>query len=160
MNPGRELDALIAEKVMLIKTWEVYYPTGEETSDWDHLRHPYETFLTKQEAELFAARKKSKKAPSWAQPNVVQKYLKHYSTDIAAAWEVAEKIKFGSRKVNSDGWEVKDTFHLRYNDPEWCAGHLFAGWNHYPAENWSVGDTAPHAICLAALKAINPEGDK
>lgn len=63
--------------------------------------------------------------------------LKSYSTDISAAWEVVEKMKQGSGhfsiKLTCYGWEA-----------------LFR----YPVTREATAMTAPHAICLAALKAI------
>ncbi len=78
----------------------------------------------------------------------------HYSTDIAAAWEIVEKLKIGNRCTVADGWQSRDTLHIRFNDPGWCAGWVFPGADYMGAENWVFGETAAHAICLAALKAV------
>lgn len=62
--------------------------------------------------------------------------LPHYSTDIADAWELVEKIL-------TDDFQVK---FVNYDDNrKWMAG--WDGWN------FTYGATAPLAICLAALKA-------
>ena len=72
------------------------------------------------------------------------KGIPHYSTDIAAAWEVVEKEKLFS---------------------QWMLGTLQKEWQ--VVMPWADGiqliakaDTAPRAICLAALKAkgINYNG--
>lgn len=82
--------------------------------------------------------------------------LAAYSTDIAAAWEVAQKIvdmdednifnvqlspsKFEECEVEVRYWDASDP-----NDPV-LAGPFYL-----------LGKTAPHAICLAALKAVGVE---
>lgn len=100
MKPGRELDALVAEKVM---GWtEVCGYEGEYKGYW--------------------------------------KILPKYSTDIAAAWAVVELPLF-------DGWAIG-----RNASGKW---EVFNPWeNNFVV---SVADTAPHAICLAALKAVGYE---
>lgn len=65
----------------------------------------------------------------------VHRRIQAYSTDIAAAWEVLEKII-------SDG----GAFTLLY-DHGWFA-------NKEGFDEGSSETTAPHAICLAALKAV------
>jgi hypothetical protein len=112
MKPGRELDALIAEKVMglsVIEPLRLYY------------RHP--TMVTNE--------------------------IPDYSTDIAAAWQVVEKIK---AQIKPGRKERRD-FTVMFVDGEWLVGWSleFGG----GMEGMSAAATAPHAICLAALKAIN-----
>jgi hypothetical protein len=116
MKPGRELDALVAEKVMGFKVIETDECNGE-----DNL---------------------------WLQGYEDQE-LPSYSTDVAAAWEVVEKLKlFQVKQTDSDGYT--DYVQL-WQDSEgiWTIG------------DWedqllilSEGESAPHAICLAALKAV------
>lgn len=103
MEAGRELDALVAEKVMgLDCSWRCVTLDGTGRD-----RGP--------------ARR-----------------IKPYSTNIDAAWEVVEKLK-ENHTVNihgySDGWEV---------------GLIGPG----SAAVDGQAETAPHAICLAALKAV------
>jgi len=106
MKPGRELDALVAEKVM---GWAPEYPGG-----WLH--------------------------PPRNHPNR-KKYLDHdgcsvlqpYSTDIAAAWEVVEKIEYNLELIEDEEW-IASFFGVR-----------------------AFGKSAPHAICLAALKTKSDE---
>lgn len=66
------------------------------------------------------------------------RYIKPYSTDISAAWEIVEKLS-----------PSEDEFRLsRFHNEEWyCTFAYFKGWE-------EIGATAPHAICLAALKAV------
>ena len=70
-----------------------------------------------------------------------------YSTDIAAAWEVVEKLRATGEFCCID---VRHPIH----EPIECAFYKVAS-DHKPLIG--VGDTAPHAICLAALKAIGVE---
>lgn len=118
-EPGRELDALVAEKVM-----------GNTLAPG-----PGAMGIVVNITEL--------------------KRIPPYSTDIAAAWEVVEKIgegftlgrsweKWVCTSVPGDMWGCYIDEPGRYemlND-----GDYF---------EWA--DTAPHAICLAALKAIGHE---
>lgn len=65
---------------------------------------------------------------------MVYPFVPEYSTDIAAAWQVVEKLTEGE-------------FHLSR-----CYG---GGWEcELGAPYISFGETAPLAICLAALEAV------
>lgn len=73
-----------------------------------------------------------------------------YSTDIEAAWEVLGKL-----------WELEVTHYksgvFRHydlvSDKHWWTCDIFTEKVHVQASS----DTAPHAICLAALKAVGVE---
>ena len=72
--------------------------------------------------------------------------FKPYSASIAAAWEVVEKLA----TLLPDG-----DIHIERLDGEvWGVGtcHEASGW-----KGFISGKTAPHAICLAALKAVGVE---
>lgn len=97
---NREIDALVAEKVM---GWEPH-DNGEGEIVWTH--NP-----TRQWSVSFG-------------------HVPHYSESIKAAWEVVEK--------NIDlGFEIN------------CR----SGWAAYFGEHIAYADSAPLAICLAALKS-------
>lgn len=64
------------------------------------------------------------------------------STDIAAAWEVVDKIKQAEKYI----------FHLDYYNGEWTCG--FEELNSDMLVGEAEGETAPLAICMAALKAV------
>lgn len=101
MIPGRELDALIAEKVMGLRCPD-WISCGRGRGAWEHS-------------------------------------LKHYSTDISAAWEVVEKLNLLER------------FELSRRDKKFT----ITTYSQY--ENHSIyveAPTAPHAVCLAALKVM------
>lgn len=126
MKPGRNLDALVAEKVM---GWAIM--RGDITRF-----HPSEVgrpilFLDDiGEPRLYRTRESSPTA--WSP-----------STDIAAAWEVVDRIgrnpggfPFLLEMTYSGGWICDmPTRDIR--------GHITAD-----------ADTAPYAICLASLKAV------
>lgn len=128
MKPGRELDALVAEKVMGVAFKDT--TIGEE---------PWAT------KGLFLTRN--------GEPYQIHGYLMHgyvypevreYSTDIAAAWGVVEKMQ-------ADGWFWNidcDCDGLVVGFGRGCEVGGGCEWYYEDAE------TAPHAICLAALKAM------
>lgn len=103
MNPGRELDALIAEKVMGLSLQE-----EDAHENW---------------------------IPIEPEP---------YSTDITVAWEV---VKYFSNKpfniwISTCGLLNAPHFQAVLQSKDGRGGNC-------------IGTTVPHAICLAALKAID-----
>lgn len=132
MEAGRELDALVAEKVM---GWKLEnYETSEPASTDRHYLD-----ASRNDGWAWVGRETDIEAWQW-QP----------STDIAAAWEVVEKLlpcqfTLGSpEKESAKG----DVWYAEFG--EWV-DHLFQG-------EEATAPTAPHAICLAALKAMSPGG--
>lgn len=121
MRAGREMDALVAEKVMQIAVF-VDYATirGQQMaiSWWD-------------------APKEDENA----------KPIPDYSTDIAAAWQVVEAPRL------AELLEYVEVSVVRYHDRYECHIEDDTAARLYIAE----ADTAPHAICLAALKAVGVE---
>jgi len=121
VNAGRELDAVIAEKVMGYKYSDQFkaYVHNERAIDY-----------------------------SYAPP---------FSTDIAWAWEVLNKLNFSVIKT-PDGFisgEAEYQFGQSQTSgyEEWPEDYNIG--YAIPAENNPVEcETAPHAICLAALKVI------
>lgn len=117
MNPGRELDALVAEKVM---GWEAVH-------EHDFRDGGKQWLGTRSDG--------AKMVP-----------LPHYSTSIAAAWEVVAHLRSLASYVR---WELRGDRH-DYNC-YFCLGR---------GVEWVEDiDTAPHAICLAALKAVGALSD-
>ncbi len=122
MEPGRELDALIAEKVMGIEPWPIQNPC------WGVKAFKAKFVPYGQEA-------KPCEAPS-------------YSTDIAAAWKVVEKLQEYNPFWEEDGWlSFQLSPAVGVNSKEWYA-------NFGDSTTGAYGKTAPHAICLAALEAV------
>ncbi len=140
MGNGREMDALVAEKVMG-RRWFTF------------IRNSY--LLDPDAASSICFRGSSwteGKQAQWDSECLILTDLKFqrvpdYSTDIAAAWDVVEKMK----NSGSRGFVL-----------EWLRGHWIAGcrncgdggepelYSHQAGE----GATAPLAICRAALKAV------
>lgn len=110
---GRELDALIAEHVM---GWQQVLTFTADTKEGQY---------------------------EWIDPDLTSQALPHYSTDIAAAWLVVQKIESFSL-IAPGAWYAGGEYH---NEDRWCCE---------TATTIAYGDTAPHAICLAALKAVMP----
>ena len=113
MKPGRELDALIAEKVF-----------GIYVHDLGQMFRFVDDY------------KKGDIATAESCP------VPAYSTDIAAAWEVVEKLGAASfhlqKHPSAEGWEA--SFGIGFSGDE-----RFAYFR-------AIAPTAPHAICLVALK--------
>ncbi len=126
MNPGRELDALVAEKVMEMeyREWKPYCaPAG-----WYAKTAP-------------PCNDRNDKGEAIDHPSY-QYDLPLYSTDIAAAWAVVEKL----RKSHGIAIAVYEDGSTRV---ELSQDRL----SHHPNNIFEGATTAPHAICLAALKA-------
>lgn len=116
LTAGRELDALIAEKVM---GWKLDYEFA------DSIGAPTVPALRDQYDE-------------WGM-------LPEFSTDISAAWQVVKRLA-------DSGFNVTISRVLDWRDKYEC---------YLVKENWrddericKGADTAPLAICLAALKAV------
>lgn len=126
MEAGRELDALVAEKVMGKKTRRLSGNLYCWEYDGDY-----------------------KNLHGLAQP------IPAYSTDLSAAWEVVEKLC---------NWDVDDNMLVLQGQgpdlekkrspdgeaPQWWEAEIAGTWGKVMVE----AETAPLAICLAALKAI------
>lgn len=71
--------------------------------------------------------------------------LPKYSEDIAAAWEVVEKLKSNSQNHMIDiFWDV-DLWYCHIHSHDKIERHVYGE------------ETAPHAICRAALKSVGVE---
>ncbi len=125
MKPGRELDALVAEKVM---GWA-----------WPEGRCPVCGWRFAESREHGCVPDDCSQRP---RPNpIASEAWPHYSTDIAAAWQVVEKL----RELHPDGWVnlmngVGDGWHVSVS----------TGDQEYGAN----AKTPAHAICLAALESV------
>ena len=123
MKAGRELDTLVAEKVM---GWEA-------TADglyWD---------ARQKRTRLVLGSAIAKKREEMGIENGPG-FVFAPSTDIAAAWEVVEK---------ADLWSLYGSI----GDGPYRACIQFED-----REGLMTADTAPLAICIAALKAVSQEG--
>ena len=115
-EPGRELDALVAQKVM-------GFVKSPNCDWWDDANRVYR----------------------WI-------YIPQYSTEIAAAFEVVEKMKLfdkyylhkkplGQFHGQNGNWAIKSY------EPD--TGGSLGEWGLF---DYAEAPTAPHVICLAALK--------
>lgn len=111
MKPGRELDALVAERVM----------------GWTDIK--------------FGEEKTAGLLEGFGQPpsNSGRIAFPNYSTDISAAWEILEEFCLT---------------HLTHGVNGWCCiiGRQIDETTVHSTE--AKAETAPHAICLAALKVL------
>jgi hypothetical protein len=124
MEAGRELDVLVAEKVMGYRTAPI--PDGETANPpnfWP-VAEDGDTILTHINAGL----------------------VPHYSTDIAAAWDV---IVWMLNRFDCAVMLQWDMQHFQM----WHAGFGIAS-DKFPD---AIADTPAHAICLAALRAVGVE---
>lgn len=117
MKPGRELDALVAEKVM----------------GWNR--------LGRDGPSLFGTPPRHRTTDDLSGTGTGQWHVPRYSTDIAAAWEVVERLDM----LGSDGPEGGLVL-LRSGDVYMLQDEVGIHYESAP--------TAQHAICLAAIKAV------
>lgn len=92
--------------------------------------------------------------------------IPHFSTDIAAAWEVVEELRTQGWYFRLECVKPGDPFtnFVVFKDDEQCRASFFQGY----AEDWgpkprnlrdAAARTTPLAICLAALKAVGHKFD-
>lgn len=124
MDAGRELDKLIAEKVM--NDVERYLPLYKRLTDLSA-------------KEFVSGETKPIYIPVYKGGNLNPK---RYSTDIAAAWEVINKIY----SLKGFMLELSGT----HGNLGWGCSMFLAGVQDLSEDC----ESAPHAICLAALKVM------
>lgn len=144
LKPGRTMDATVAEQVMGWEWWSdgkirwLVHPTRAKAKrlrlpEWNE-SHP--------QVESWKGIRRGKPSDDIAH----DAWTPHYSTDIAAAWEVAEVIRaklFSIRKRFLDSLQ-EQTLHTVKGTGE----IVVIAW---PDVFWSV---TPEAICKAALMAV------
>jgi hypothetical protein len=132
LKPSRELDALIAEKVM---GWRPMQSFPFKQEDWP-------AFCDLDGREIW------------------QGDIPHFSTDIAAAWEVVEKIPmtiYAPGAPYADGEYCNHGQDYDDEDDPTGIGPWAAEADHPDKARLSdrvYGVSGPHAICLAALRAV------
>ena len=122
MQAGPALDALVDEKVMGIQL--LHIPSGVDWSDGPDERGWF--------CRLCGA-----KVKEWSGYEGCTVSKTKYSSDIAAAWPVVEKLRLHIDQISDNSWVVSTSHD--WNEPDITYGY---------------GDTAPLAICRAALKAV------
>ncbi len=82
--------------------------------------------------------------------------IPNYSTNISAAWEVVEAIKSIRLKDSKEAEFFIEAITLGTDKGKYIAGFQYDSW--YDETTFrpilEFGESAPHAICLAALKAV------
>lgn len=150
---GRELDAAVAMRVM---GWRWYCRTEGFTS-WFFLppETPVdadpETTMDKVgiHGRLTPNPEKAPKLRPEGVPTTVKPRVPHYSTDIAAAWEVWGQLP--------ESWALIRRVDGRYRCvPGTDYRGAFGVARHERGEG-AIADTAPLAICRAALRAVRDE---
>ncbi|MFA6315711.1 MAG: hypothetical protein WC648_05090 [Candidatus Paceibacterota bacterium] len=141
MEAGRELDGLVAEKVMGYAVKRVTRKignTGNLKTGETHDVYDTDWYLLETNGETMMVHGPLMHGYGPAR-------VAHYSTDIAAAWQVAEAMRIAivpemvfHQKPSIDGFSAR-----------------VCSQNHPEGRAWAK--TAPLAICLAALKAVGVE---
>lgn len=138
MTP-REIDALVAERIM----------------GWVRLEFKGGAvfFMPPDVAEQMYIRQQSQECVSSGDED----NSPLYSSDITAAWRIVDQMR-------KNGYWLKLQSPFEADNTKWNAGfteHSFTGWNGRP-DNQRQADSAPMAICLAALRyaghALESEG--
>ena len=147
MTLGRELDALVAEKVMGWRWFRFLnncylVPPPNTATGFDPAR-----VLRHWDGEGKGGTPDLEWTTLTSYPNF---RLSHYSTDIAAAWEVVLKLADrGLQWSVADDEVYFDNQHLyKPEDSEYRFGGAV------PVESLPFETRIAHAICLAALKAL------
>lgn len=123
---GRELDALVAEKVMEFKR----YAMSRHASRYILLQEPWEGMVTAHEdAEPYAD---------------CLREVPPYSTDTTAAWQVVEKLM-------ADGFHYQLTYlNSTIGAPFWSCSFNKSTF----LDNYGSAPNAALAICRSALRAV------
>lgn len=146
MKAGRELDALVAEKVMGLPGIGHYGPTKSSGRHLDFKRfdsheeaiEQYKKFWPEGSKRGHASWRNIDETLRWWQKDWGPRIIDDYSTCIMDAWEVVEKL------------EPEFRLTLVRAGSKWC-GYLARGdWERVA---FGESDAAAHAICLAALEA-------
>jgi len=130
MPAGREMDALVAEKVM-----GEPIPTEPPkcTGSISGIQHYFEYYPQK----------------AWVPDGTSGGWrwkARAFSTDISAAWEVVEKLAYEPTVQGVyEKLSVVVTVRLYSNEEAWAK---------IEGRSWTKAETAPLAICRAALKAV------
>lgn len=131
LQPGRELDQLVAEKVM---GWDVV--CGNDILDRDHPGMSEEEKSKdrwhKRKAWFLGTERKACDECGT---------MPEFSTSIEAAWQVVEKL--GIVRI-SNGW-TRGEWKVEFSIPGCEVGFQLV---------YAKASTVPHAICQAALKAV------
>jgi len=158
--PDRELDALVSEKVMGLHIYSHTWPCGYEPEcgcyEAASIGASREYAWHNENGPVFIDQDCDGDIP-WLEP------VPFYSTDIATAWQVVEKMTE----------HVELEYDFEWQGPIFKPSHDYLTSEGFPLgttcwyvyiekagyREWVCADSAPRAICLAALKALGVEVD-
>lgn len=149
MQAGRELDLMVAERVM--REVEANAPCGDGLT-----RTISAIGMTLDECDVNIRGAYPKRIAQGMKIWPAQYIGPAYSTDIAAAWQVVEKMRERGYWVDIEPRDYDDRTRS-WSSKGWRVGILPPndGPGFYCEEE---AETAPHAICLAALAAVAASG--
>jgi hypothetical protein len=78
--------------------------------------------------------------------------IEHYSTDISAAWAVVSKLRLAVVPIDDNKWWAGSMNDHGGDDP--LTSDTYVEQYMGDGMHGKIADTAPHAICLAALKVV------
>lgn len=146
MKPGREMDAELARKVMGCDVHKLEIPIGTAYMLAESGKEPKELY---DQITVYSCQC----SPIHVH-NLKNGEIPEYSTDIAAAWEVVEKIKeVKVKEGKEESWMFTVTF--EQDTKKWLAGYQYVYCDY--STNWingAIAETPAHAICLSALAAL------
>lgn len=137
MKSGRELDALVAERVMGWTWWD-----ARVVSEYGLVTQPKTT--TGYNTKVLMPPKARESSTAFLYENFANGYYPAYSTDIVAAWQIVNRFKEQSMILNYG----EDT-------QKWECSFIVNG-NRY----WGVSSIVPIAICIAALRIVGIDIDE
>lgn len=140
MEVGRELDVLIANKVMHWKCAQEFHEFTSFDFSTGEIEH---SGLSER---------------CWNFGKDCDSHRPDFSTDIAAAWPIAEKFKFIVGPEYSGGFNPKHIGWSVYLD--WFSVHDDVYDDPGSERALAIAQTAAHAICLAALKLVEAKNLK
>lgn len=144
---GRQLDAKVAEEALGWErtTWEKGKKVAFHLGGGGELPREF-TFLARPEHSP-VEHYRSEQVEEVGELLALD--LPHFSTDMSAAWEVAERFNIGVFPHPDVGGEYYIAGWQGRNDrTAWMEAWLYGG-----EGTWAKAETAPEAICRAALKA-------
>lgn len=154
---GRELDAMIAERIMglnvVARNWPCGWAEGfYQAQHWPQRGHEWfrETGPVYAEVQTIWPPQVDPRHPDdpWGPYTDVQP-VPFYSTDITAAWQVLTHLQ-------EQGYVPSVSRHRSEPDAWWAC---FSREHRTPDDvGEATGDTAPLAICRAALAAVEASG--
>lgn len=137
MKGGRELDALVAEKVMGEKPTLIPIATMDNGLSAAVVCSDDGPFYNESQVKEWIKTAPGYELKYW-------KRYKPYSTDISKAWEVVTRLNALGFKIKLEAYSTGIEFYVE----------VYKGEDKVATLDPSQSESAPHAICLAALKAV------